>query len=197
MALFFSVRLLFFCLFVATTPHQNLSEPTRTQSASSLGLLVSLVPSVTNRFDKKDKRTITTNRRRCRLTKFFVFVCLSVCLFVSSSVCLPTTTLYLLLIYYYSVQRSIVQKHSQIERLNIEHLPCSLVTMVRDFSRSLGLLVSSVSNRFDKNDKQTITTKRYPPTVILSETKDLLRDDTLRTLLATWLSLVGFEEILR
>jgi hypothetical protein len=41
------------------------------------------------------------------------------------------------------------------------------------------------------------TTKRYPPTVILSETKDLLRDDTIRTLLATWLSLVGSEEILR
>ena len=69
-------------------------------------------------------------------------------------------------------------------------------------AHSLGLLVSSVSNRFDKNDKndnndkQTITTKRYPQTVILSETKDLLRDDILRTLLATWLSLVGFEEIL-
>ena len=29
------------------------------------------------------------------------------------------------------------------------------------------------------------------------ELKDLLRDGTLRTLLATWLSLVGFEEILR
>ena len=104
LALFFSVRLLVFYPFVATTPHQNLSEPTRTQSATSL--------------------------------------------------------------------------------------------------RSLGLLVSSVSNRFDKNDKKTKrqtenNDNRYSPTVILSETKDLLRDDTLRTLLATWLSLVGSEEILR